>query len=179
MAQLSANDVPPSPTNAGTSSPNSCAEIAELLSRLQLNSSQLQELFVALTDIATGLNKPTAQATDDTLNVINAEDVPQDVSSSDEDTKPASGLPTTTAPSAIAAEPTIESSLAPSNRVCDTVPDGPSIVTTSPSAVTPTGAAIVVAPAAPVPIAAPTTTSTTRLFNGISYQYPAEDASGP
>ena len=154
-------------------------EIAELLSRLHFNPSQLQELFAALTDIATNVNNPTSQALDDTFDVINDEDVPQDVSSK-------GSSDATAAPSASAAEPTIESSLAPSNGDRDTAADAPSIVTTTPTAVTttpsavsPTGAAVVVAPAAPVPIAAPAATSTTRLFNGVSYQYPAEGASGP
>ena len=149
-------------------------EIAELLSRLQFTNSQLQELFVALTDIAT--TKPTRQSPDETFDVINADDVSQDVSSegsSDKDTHGTSCSPTTTAPSAIAAEP-----------------DAPSTVTTVP--VTPTGAAVVAAPDAPstvitgpptpasaAVVAAPAAAATTRVFNGVSYQYPANGASGP
>ena len=149
-------------------------EIAELLSHLQFTNSQLQELFVALTDIAT--TKPTRQSPDETFDVINTDDVSQDVSSegsSDKDTHGTSCSPTTTAPSAIAAEP-----------------DAPSTVTTVP--VTPTGTAVVAAPDAPstvitgppspasaAVIAAPAATATTRVFNGVSYQYPANSASSP
>jgi len=45
-------------------------EIAELLSCLQFNSLQLQELFIALTDIATSVNKPTQQTPHKTFNLI-------------------------------------------------------------------------------------------------------------
>jgi hypothetical protein len=142
----------------------SLLEIAELLACLQLNSSQLQELSVALTDIVTRVKKPTQQTPDETFNLINADDVP---------------LLTTAAPTAIAAEPaepTVVSSLSSSTGDRDEVPDAPSIVTTTPSAVTPAGAAVV---AAPVPVAAPAAASTTRVFNGVSYQYPVDSASGP
>ncbi|EDR00030.1 uncharacterized protein LACBIDRAFT_334513 [Laccaria bicolor S238N-H82] len=180
MAQLSGNDAPPAPTD-GSSSPNSCTEIAELLSRLQLNNSQLQQLFTALTNIATtSVNEPTQQTPDKTFDLINADDVPQNVSSegsSGKDTNAASCSPTTAAPPAIAADPTIVSPLASSNGDHDAAPDAASTVTTAP--LTPMGAAVVAAPVAPALTAAPAAASTTRVFNGVTYQYPAHGTSGP
>ncbi|KIJ89456.1 hypothetical protein K443DRAFT_16103, partial [Laccaria amethystina LaAM-08-1] len=103
MVQLSGNDAPPPTNAAGSSSPNSCAEIAELLSRLQFTPTQLQDLFNALADIATGLNKHTHPTSDnEAYDLINADDVPQDVSSEgtgNEATEATSHSPTTAAPS--------------------------------------------------------------------------------
>ncbi|KIJ93781.1 hypothetical protein K443DRAFT_111531 [Laccaria amethystina LaAM-08-1] len=192
MVQLSGNNAPP-PTNAGSSSPNSCAEIAELLSRLQFDPPQLQELFVALTNIATSVTKAPDN---ETYDVINADDVSRNVSSKgtgDENTDATSRLPTTAAPSTVAAEDVVASPSAASDGESvtastasdtDSVPGAP-IVSAAPPADVSVGTTVVaappvvVAPAAPVSIAAPAATSTTRVFNGVSYQYPATGGSGP
>lgn len=168
-------------------------EIAELLSRLQFTPTQLQDLFDALADIATGLNKHTHPTSDnEAYDLINADDVPQDVSSEgtgDEATEATSHSPTTAAPSTVAAESVIASPFAASKGESDTtsVPEAP-VVSVAPTVDAPVGTTVMAASpavaaspatAAPVSIAAPAAASTTRVFNGVSYQYPANGSPGP
>ncbi|EDR12979.1 uncharacterized protein LACBIDRAFT_312074 [Laccaria bicolor S238N-H82] len=179
---LSRNDAPHSPTNAGSSSPNGVTEISDILSRLQLNTSQLQELFNALTDIVTKSAQPSLD--NDTYNLINADDVPQNVStedSGDENADTAGRVLITATLSTVAVKPVVGPSPVASNRDSVAV----SVVATAPPAVAPAGTTavtaspVIVVPVAPVSIAAPAVASTTRMFNGVSYQYPPDDASGP
>jgi hypothetical protein len=162
-------------------------EIAELLSRLQFTPTQLQDLFNALADIATGLNKHTHPTSDnEAYDLINADDVPQDVSSEgtgNEATEATSHSPTTAAPSTVAAESVIASPFAASKGESDTasVPEAP-VVSVAPTVDAPVGTTVMAASpatAVPVSIAAPAAASTTRVFNGVSYQYPANGSSGP
>ena len=106
--------------------------------------------------------------------MINADDVPQDVSteSGDEDEDVANRVSTTATPTTVA----------PSSVASDGDSVVVSVVTTAPPAVAPAGTTVVAASpvvVAPVSTAAPAVASTTRMFNGVSYQYPADGASGP